>query len=225
MPNLLVICPSRGRPELCKQMFDSFNETEFISELLIITDTDDPKLKDYDVPYTINPCELTTVEIINIAYESNRYKYDYFMIINDDFIFHTKGWDYMLVEDIVIGGGWGIASGRNGMNEKLPMTSVVSANILECTGWLVLPTLEHLCGDLVWRDIGEGINKLHFNKKVYIEHKHFMNLKRDKDATDEKTNSDKRYKEDNRVYRNWYKQERTDQVQVVLSQMRKSCKL
>lgn len=147
----------------------------------------------------------STTELINEAYSKSPH-YDYYHVTNDDFIYHTKDWDKILIEEIESRGGLGIAYGNDLFNGRnLPVTSVISANIIRSLGWLQLPGLQYLYGDMVWKFIGETIGFLYYRHDVIIEHEHARNHKADNDSVYEKTNSREVYDADGKVYDQWRK--------------------
>lgn len=180
MVKLLLTCPSRGRPELIKEMIKSFEETKSIqSDLCIYLDNDDPNLIYYndnvDKKYYIVGDRMPVAQIHNHLVSIHP-SYDYYMPINDDVKFMNKCWDIMLINAInERGGGWGIAHGRDtdGVNffPQFPTFSVVSRNIINTIGYIYPTELKMLFGDTFLLDIGRAIGKLFYVPDVVIYHK------------------------------------------------------
>lgn len=199
MKKLLIICPSI-RTKRAMLMYESLRNTS-----------------DADVLFLSEKGSIT--DLINRAYRFSR-GYDYYHITNDDFIYRTKNWDKILVDKIESSGGWGIAYGSDlYLNEALPTAPVISRNIIDALGWIQLPTLEHLCGDMVWNYIGKKIDALFYVKDVVIEHQHFLNNKAEKDDVYQKTNSKEMFRKDHESFRNWVQQDSERDIKRVVMAM------
>lgn len=208
MVRLLVLCPSRGRPGRLKEMLNSFIDTQTCSRIKVFLDNDDPWIEEYHQAIG-NKCSFTidfrksTTEIMNEAVKLCQH-HDYYMVTNDDFIFHTKAWDSLLISAIEQRGGVGIAYGNDLLSGiQLPTTSVISGNIIRAIGWIQLPGLKHLYGDNVWRGIGIKAGCLIHHKGVIIEHKHAF---KDRSLLDEgyiRVNSKEMYRHDEKVFMDW----------------------
>jgi len=179
---ILTICPSIRKKEAV-EMFKSFRETTIDSDIIFLHK------------------EGSITKLINECFEHNKH-YDYYHITNDDCIYQTIGWDVSLAEKLIQKGG-GIAYGNDllgGVN--LPTFPFISGKIARALGWLQLPPLDHLCGDMVWKAIGSGLNRLYYCPEVVIEHRHFLNKKAPK-TNYEITNSSEMYNKDNATFRDW----------------------
>ena len=180
MNNLLTICPSRGRPKELKRMIDSFYQTSKKSDLIVWLDEDDPELENYN--FENYPVNVYTKPRHNITYIYNKifndYKnYRYYSCTNDDFVYKTENWDIKLMTT-------GIAFGNDlYQGNHYPSTSVINGDIVRTLGWLQLPTLIHLCGDLVWNIIGVNCNCIKYFNDVIIEHITPYNKKCEPDET------------------------------------------
>ena len=193
----LVICPTYQRPVQFLKMAESFYKTSVCSDLIVLTEQNSiPKL-------------------INSVYYTG---YKYVGVTNDDFVYHTVGWDKILVETLERKGG-GIAFGNDGTdNTHLPATCLMSSVIPTALGWIVLPGLTHLCGDMVWQVIGKSLNCLYYHPHVKIEHLHFMFGKADK--TDyERTNSREMYINDNKIFQDWLLNDSAEDIKNVKLRM------
>lgn len=206
---ILVICPSRNRPNECLRMVESFNKTAKCSSLSIALDNDDPSLYEYvdligdKASFTVD-IRKTTTEIINNKWQYSASCYKWFSVTNDDFIYHTDGWDKKLISTLNLHGGKGIVYGNDLLAGKhIPTTSVISREIVEALGWLQLPTLTHLYGDNVWDVIGKKCCCLFYRDDVIIEHLHVFGNKMLPDATHKRTNSKEMYEKDEKAFLNW----------------------
>jgi hypothetical protein len=203
MKKLLTICPTRGRLNVLRNMVDSFVKTSVVSDLILCVDSDDPEVCEYrSLPCQIKVFEgrLTTTEMINRTWRAVE-KYPYYSVTNDDFLYLTQGWDEKLIAAI---GETGIAYGNDLLQgERLPTTSVISANIVLALGWLQMPTLKHLYGDEVWKHIGKELGILTYVDEVEIEHRHWIKDKSRMDETYKRTNSQELYGKDGSAFSLW----------------------
>ena len=95
-----ILCPSRGRPELAKNMIDTAIATSTVPlEFLLYLNSDDPELpryqelidsKYYSVGLDRSPCYSW-----NLLAESA--KYDILFLIGDDAEFVTQHWDLKII--------------------------------------------------------------------------------------------------------------------------------
>lgn len=182
MNDNLVICPSINRPEQLSRMVESFYNKSILSDLIILTAKG----------------SITTY-INQVKYDN----YKYVTITNDDFIFHTYSWDLILMETIERKGQTGFAFGNDGSNNKeLPTTCLMSTDIPKALGYIQLPELTHLCGDMVWQTLGKLCNCLYYVPQVKTEHMHYMFGKAEK-RDYVVTNSEQMYRADNAVFQEW----------------------
>lgn len=185
MARLLLTCPSRGRPELIKEMIKSFEDTKTEeSDLCIYLDNNDPHLSYYveniDKKYYIVGEQMPVAQIHNHIVDIHP-TYEYYMPVNDDMKFINKCWDILLINAInERGDGWGISYGRDTDGKEFfpqfPTFSVVSRNIINTIGYLYPRELKMLFGDTFLLDIGRAIGKLFYVPSVVIYHKQPVHL-------------------------------------------------
>lgn len=211
---LAVICPTRERVDRAAEMLESYAGTTTLDSILIfVVDSCDPQLGRYKKLFGKYPgisryiigSRTNITEIYNNVFNSLP-NMPFYSCSNDDFVYQTPGWDRKLIEEIEASGRPGIAYGNDLMGrDLLPTTSVISGEIPRALGWLQMPGLTHLCGDLVYRALGKRIKNLHYMPDVIIEHKHFLNRKADYDNGYARTNSREMYIKDNDAFRHWLK--------------------
>ena len=175
---LLVMCPSRGRPDRIKEMLSSYSETRSkFTRLVIVLDEDDPCLSKYETDgYTVEIKPRQDVSKIYNRLVKDYPKFKYYCAINDDMIFRTKGWDDILMGEIEKNGGWGIAFGDDMIHSgrlQRPTNTVISGNIVRALGYLYPPELYALLGDVFLGDLGKTLGRLYYRPDVIIEHKHY----------------------------------------------------
>jgi len=217
----LAICPSRQRVEMCRIMCSSFLETRHDTDLVLVIDEDDPQYSEYldlcfsnPILYYVNnkSINMTYTQMLNHQYLSYPH-YEYYHITNDDFVYFTDGWDRRFIQ-VLRDYGSGVAYGNDlYMGRNLPTAPFISAEVVRALGWVQLPTLTHLCGDMVWKVIGEGLESIYYLKDVIIEHKHPLVNKAPKDVIFEKTNSKEMYSNDNAAFRHWVLNDSHDDIE------------
>ena len=210
--DLLVICPTRERPVMCARMVKSFDEkTSKKADLIFIIDHDDKNLADYNhlFKYSNHFFYVRHQESVTEAYNKIVVDlcpgYKYYSETNDDFIYRTGNWDRILIKRLREKGG-GIAYGNDGYaGPVLPTTSIISGNIIEALGWIHMPTLGFLYNDMVWKEIGQQLNRLFYIPEVEIEHLHPYTNKSIPDETHKRTNSPESYAADHKAFKEWRK--------------------
>ena len=196
MKSLLIILPSRGRPDKIKKCLDSYIATTdgTFSEILVQLDMDDTRIDEYRnlirtydedrIKFSIrarpslNKNVYCLTRIINRAFYADRNR-EYYCVVNDDMVFETKDWDKILAipwaistghERIMIGkhGEWKDQTPIAGF----PITSVIDGRIIRELGWLQMPELGGGCGDNAWFWIGLRAKNLIYNKNMVYSHNH-----------------------------------------------------
>lgn len=194
-------------------MLDSFDKTAGKwTRLCICLDYDDENFWEYyklvkDHMIVIDRKRPIT-EIFNNVFKKFN-EFGWYSCGNDDFVYRTEGWDEKLRVN-------GISYGDDGFHgEEVAVTSIIRGDLPRALGWLQMPKLIHLYGDLVWQDIGKALGNLYYFKDVYIEHKHFMNGKAEKDKVYERTNSVEMYRGDLIQYAIWKTQRSSKDIQTI----------
>jgi len=208
--DLLVICPTRERPESCARMIQSFDKkSSNRAQLIFIIDSDDRWFHEYEYMFArthhsfIVRHQNSICETYNMIVTQWYPDYKFYSVTCDDYIYHTGNWDQVLMKKLIEKSG-GFAYGDDGMNgPNLPTTCIISGEIVRALGWIVLPGLKCLCGDLVWRELGNALNRLFYIPEVKIEHMSCMAGKAEEDDTYRHTNSPENYTNDNKTFRTW----------------------
>lgn len=177
-PSLLVVCPSRNRPERCREMLESFRATVSRPQtrLALYVDIADPQVADYDklfteyhspqISGTFGP-RLPVPQVYNLHFQ--QHCADYYSDANDDFIYHTRDWDKLLIAAVEQHGGLGMAYGRT---QNLPTAAVWSARSLRALGWWMPEGFIHQYVDNVHRDLFSMAGQMYLVPEVWTEHKH-----------------------------------------------------
>lgn len=196
MDRMLVICPTYKRPEMCEDMLKSYQKTKAQdprapkgwSDMFLGLSANDPCLQQYldlAVKYKVNAQVFSTnstTEIFNEIWKTYKGYYCYHMT-NDDVIYETYGWDWKFI-DVLLAEGGGIVYGDDGFHGAgLCTLPCISESVLNVVGWLQYTALDKLFGDAVWMKIGNQVPCIYWDHQVKMEHKHWINGKREKEAT------------------------------------------
>jgi hypothetical protein len=196
---IVVLCPTRNRPQAAYEMAATFRETAvlFATSLVLVVDHDDPELDAYrEVPHRLNhssgvllpsdPVMVMEVDggsLTKATNEAAARVWDDDVIIGhvgDDHRFRTLGWDRTIVHALREPG---IAYGDDlFQGPVLPTAVFMSAIIPRTLGWYALPGTRHLRIDTAWKDLGAGLDRLHYLPDVIIEHMHPAAGKGERDA-------------------------------------------
>lgn len=188
MRDLLVITPSRGRPERLRDMiYACMLLSEADTDIAVGIDDDDPAAPWYEeivgafhFAYQggafFTKAERRTLSTwTNRIAAANAGEYRAFASLGDDHLPRTAGWDGLLLDalDEMNDYGEGIAYGDDlHQGGNLPTAPVISAGIVEALGYVCEPSLLHFYVDHVWKDIGEAAGVLRYVPGVTVEHMH-----------------------------------------------------
>jgi hypothetical protein len=212
MTDLVVIVPSRGRPDAALELARVFGETcAADTKLLFAIDADDPRLNEYSplirngfVDLAIN-ASTTMVEALNrtaVAFANPGGEPAPFAIgfLGDDHRPRTQGWDRLYVEALREL-GTGIVYGNDLLQgERIPTQVAMTSDIVRALGFMAPPTLTHLYVDNFWRDLGEAAGCLRYLPDVVVEHMHPVAGKADWDEGHVRVNQPSMYQRDAEAY-------------------------
>lgn len=223
MTDLLVIVPTRSRPEAVGKVVAAWQATGAFgdgAELLFVVDNDDPACLDYvtaiDRARTYeNTCALnwTSIEtwkplvpkLNEVALDVASSHPEPFAIgfAGDDHLPRTPGWARRYVEELRR--PWtGIVYCDDGyQHENLPTQWAMRASIVRALGAMVPAPVEHLYCDNAIRDVGRAAGCLTYLPDVLIEHMHPVAGKAVTDEQYERVNSRRQYRGDRPAYRHW----------------------
>lgn len=215
---ILVVVPTRGRPENARELVETFRNTVFereLTHLKFALDDDDDTLREY-THY------LDSVQDENVSYEvSKRMRmgptlnrmavkystvYDMIGFLGDDHRFRTEEWDLEIARSHA--GASAIVYGDDLLQgENLPTAVFVSTDIIQILGYMAPPELVHMYLDNFWKDFGLAISALHYHPEIVIEHMHYINGKAPADDQYLALNAFEAMEYDREQY-DWYRQAR-----------------
>jgi hypothetical protein len=210
MPDdLLMIVPTRGRPDSIPAIMKAWDETDATADILFAVDTDDPELAAYKKQQTAlkdDPRVRFTfgkrrrlVGTLNQQAVKNAPKYRFLAFMGDDHRPRSHGWDARFRE--CLSGGPGIAYGNDLLQgEKMATAVAMTSDIVTTLGYMAPPTFVHLCVDLVWLDWGRGMGRITYLHDLILEHLHPAAGKATTDAVYEECNSREQVGADGAAY-------------------------
>ena len=179
---LLAICTSFRRPEMLKNMLQSFRATKSPgTDIFIYLHDDDPFLNEYQAfidgwPHVVGPHKFLQ-RVVNDTVFEYRPETPYYQFICDDHIYHTIGWDALLIDAIKTkANDWGFCCGRDLANNdnwelnKHPSAEIWSWKMAKTLGYIYARGFEHHGIDFYSKDLGLAIDALTFVPEVVIEH-------------------------------------------------------
>jgi len=182
--DLLVIVPSRGRPESIRRLWDAMQETcQGDTELLVSLDADDPA----HAAYPPGPMYQTLFGTRGVVGHLNASAdlvsgYRFAGTLGDDNVPRTGGWDVRVMEAL----GETPFAFANDLYPREPGSHpahiFMRSEVVQALGYLGPPQFRHMFVDNAWKAWGEacGITYLH---DVILEHLHFTQGKSAHDAT------------------------------------------
>jgi hypothetical protein len=213
--SILVIAPSRGRPEQAARMAESFCATAIYpkTRLVIAVDHDDPRRDEYAIAlrpraYGYEPVTVVTlwagetgnlVRALNGSWARFADQADIIGTVNDDMVFRTHSWDR-----IVSQAGPGLVFGDDLFQHEALVTSpFIDARIPRALGWYGLPLVEHQFVDNGWLELGRALGILRYLPEVVIEHLHPFADKGSWDETYERGNRQDVIDRDREAFEAW----------------------
>lgn len=212
--DLLVIIPTRGRPQSVPELIAAWDETGATADLLFAVDTDDPELAAYKkhaadlkgdsrFRFTFGKRRRLVGTLNQQAVKAAK-TYRFLAFMGDD---HRprpadQSWDERI--RICLSGGPGIVYGNDLLQgEKMATAVAMTSDIVTTLGYMCPPILVHLCADLVWLDWGRGMQRITYLDDMVIEHLHPAAGKASVDAVYEDCNSPERASSDAAAYYNY----------------------
>jgi GT2 family glycosyltransferase len=196
MLNLSILLPTRGRPSLVYRLFESLSQTTSDAENLeVILYLDEDDIPSHEISYPllkiiklIRPVGKSMGKMIRECYEASQGRY--IIIMNDDAVFRTKGWDLSVMEafsrfpdDVAFVYANDLDRGR-----RMPTFPILSRKVCELTrgvcpdGYLNLYIDAHLLD--VFNQLKRlGHDRIIYLKNVIVEHMHYALGKSEHDKT------------------------------------------
>lgn len=180
MTDLVVVVPSRGRPDSARALWQTFGDTcTADTQLVFALDDDDPTRIDYpDSPTAWTGPNQSMVEALNGA--ATAYAAGIFGMappyaigfMGDDHRPRTRGWDRRYL-DALHNLGTGIVYGDDQLqHQNLPTQCAMTADIVRTLGFMSPPSLTHMYVDNFWLALGTAAGCVRYLPDVVVEHLH-----------------------------------------------------
>lgn len=176
MRDLLIITPTRQRPDSARRLARAVTETATADTVLLLAVDDDDPSYDGGVEgaQIIRGPRLNCVKWSNLLAARHGPGYRAVASLGDDHVPLTYGWDSALLEAIDDMGGTGIAYGDDTLqHDNLPTAPVISTDIPAALGWLFHPGMLHYYCDNAWKDVAAGAGCLAYRPDVTVQHLHY----------------------------------------------------
>ena len=211
MTDLVVVVPSRGRPQAARELAEAFADTcTADTQLVFSLDDDDPTLDQYPEPRLVGP-NRSMVEALNAA--AVAYARGLLGLLDapfavgflgDDHRPRTKGWDASYLEALRELGS-GIVYGNDLLQRaELPTQCAMTTDIVTALGYMAPPALTHLYVDNVWLELGRRAECGRYLPDVVVEHCHPIAGKAAWDEGYERVNNAAMYRRDEQAFLNYF---------------------
>lgn len=178
--DLLVIVPSRGRPQNIARLLDAVHATARLrTRLHVAVDDDDETLPQYQAVMARAGGPGDALEAgprKGLAAWTNEVavrragEFRFLASFGDDHRPRTPGWDRALVRAIEEMGGTGFSYPWDGVREDIPEAVVMSSDIVAALGWMALPECQHYFIDNAWADLGKHAGCIRYLRAVAVDH-------------------------------------------------------
>jgi hypothetical protein len=220
MADLLVIVPTRGRPESVPLVVDSWTATGAWADayLRFVVDADDPALSEYqrafsevaDTGRAPGPMHMTVADMwrplvpkLNLAATTWAPQFYAVAFAGDDHRPRTPGWAAAMLaalRDL----GTGIVYGDDLLQgERLCTAWAMTSDIVTTLDRMVPAPVEHMYCDNSVMDLGTWAGCLRYLPDVVIEHCHPLAGKSAWDVGYRQVNSAEQYRKDGEAYAAW----------------------
>jgi hypothetical protein len=176
MKEMVILVPSRNRPQNIADLIVALDETETEADLMVIVDDSEPQMD----AYLELDCDIFMVakdgrgmaKPLNATANHFRNKYHHFAFLGDDHRPRTKNWDLIFIEALHEM-GTGLVYGDDLIQgENLATAICMTGDIVRALRGMVPPKMIHLYLDNFWMKLGKDLDKLKYIPEVILEHMH-----------------------------------------------------
>jgi hypothetical protein len=228
--DLLVIVPTRGRPESLASVVGAWTATGGfdVADLAFVVDADDPAISDYEKAWdrAFPPTRMVLAEkweplVPKLDAAAQAFAPDYFALgfAGDDHLPRTHGWAKAMLAALY-DMGTGVVYGDDLLQgERLCTSWAMTSDIVRALGRMVPAPVEHMYCDNSVMDLGRLAGCLRFLPDVVIEHVHPVVGKADWDEGYRRVNRPEQYRSDELAYAGWMCRGRAADVATVKALM------
>ena len=205
MKDMAIIVPTRGRPSNIEDLLFSLQETDTVSDLVIVVDDDDPEIDHYR---ELSPAQMIVLpregkgmaKPLNKASSMLADDYRQFCFIGDDHRPRTQAWDKLFIDELDRL-GVGLVYGNDLLQgEGLATAVAMTGNIVKALGGMVPPGLIHLYLDNFWMKLGKDLGAMTYLPEVILEHLHPIAGKAEWDEGYKAVNAEEIYSADAKAF-------------------------
>ncbi|MEU6234408.1 hypothetical protein [Kitasatospora sp. NPDC047058] len=237
-PDLVVLVPTRGRPQNLRDLWESLTQTCGAATVLVAcVDEDDPRLPEYqavvaevrgaaDLPTRRQQLWLVTGPRLRLGGTLNAVapvvapSCPRIAFMGDDHRPRTLGWDQRYIDELDRL-GTGLVYGNDLIQgPSLPTQVAMTSDIIRATGHMVPPGLVHLWCDNAWLELGRALDAITYLPEVVIEHMHPIAGRAEWDEGYAECNTDARSDADRAVFEQWRDQDLDRWVQQIKENQR-----
>ena len=238
MNDMLVIIPSRGRPDNIRRFYKACIKTNADVHIIAGIDYDDPSYQEYhqwildqfdtndrvriaDFPSKKRKRFGPTLNNIAIAF-ANKYKYIYWC--GDDHLPITENWDQKYREELDKL-GTGIVYGNDlVMGSTIPTQMAMTSDIVEVLGYAVPEGFTHLFIDNYFLELGKALGKIVYMPDVIVQHLHHITGHAEEDQTYKEANSEENWSNDRARFEKYMQEELYSDVEKLRRYIEKKIK-
>jgi hypothetical protein len=215
MTELLVVVPSRTRPQNVRRLVDAWRDTGAlgVASMRVDIDADDPEFRGYlrlaesfprGVRLAVGHRWRSLVWKLNRATRQECESYFALGFMGDDHLPRTQGWVQRYLDELHEL-RTGIVYGDDGyQHENTPTQWAMTSDICRALGGRMVPApVDHLYCDDAVRDLGKLAGCLRYLPDVTIEHMHPSAGKAQRDEQYVRVNSQAQYGRDRPAYHAW----------------------
>jgi len=211
--DLIVIIPTRGRPDNAVALEQAFVDTNTTAKRVYVVDFSDETRSEYSWKLPLESVIMIHNETKGMAYPLNYVareflgEFDNFAFMGDDHRPRTANWDQLFVEQLYSGSD--IVYGNDlFQGAALPTAVAMSSQIVKELGGMVPDTQRHLYLDNFWLKLGQDLGKIKYMPEVIIEHCHAFNGKAPMDENYARVNAPEIYSADKIAFDNYIASDR-----------------
>lgn len=171
---LAIVCPTRGRADLCAGMVRSALDTSD-ADLLLYADNDDP---DAEKVFRLGGQRVTALvgepigrgAAVNALCDQHR-EYDTYLMVSDDIHFVRNGWDREVEAAMeAFGDGIGLVHLASENGQPHANWCVLHRRWLDATGWFNWPECRWFCQDTILQTLAEALGRITLIEPQVLEH-------------------------------------------------------
>jgi hypothetical protein len=178
--DMVVIVPTRARPQSAARLIAAWEETQTTSALVFAVDDDDVTLKQYEsvVDASGGVASLVVAPRLRMGptlnYWARIYAEDHFAVafMGDDHVPRTPQWDALFLEELRARPAAVVYGNDLYAGDKIPTAVAMTSNIIRVLGFMNPPLQLHLFLDNFWKEVGVQLGCLVYRENIIIEHLH-----------------------------------------------------